>query len=191
MKKIYTGYYLQTVIICCFAMVSCNNKSSKIISNFKQKLELSIKTIENMQQAYKGKKTATAKYEAFSKKVEDAGVFVPLITPEFKVKNTKENLKYDINGEAYEAKKMYPVFFKTTEIDNNQIAYLSHNDAMKTDSKHKRFSEQVLSDVNENTLNSLPSKYFDCPYCGNTYANTIPKHSDYSLTERLKFIILQ
>lgn len=62
---------------------------------------------------------------------------------------------------------------------------------MKTELKHKFFFEQDLGDINTNTLNSLPSKYFVCPTCGNTYANTAPKHCDFSLTERDKFIIFQ
>ncbi len=79
-----------------------------------------------MQSAYEGEKTATAKYEAFSKKaeedgchniallynaisaaeniyainhkavIEDAGATVPVITSEYKVKTTKENLYDDI-----------------------------------------------------------------------------------------------
>jgi rubrerythrin len=173
-----------------------------------------------MQSAYKGEKTATAKYEAFSKKaeeegyhniallynavsaaenihatnhkavIEDAGATVPVITPEYKVKTTKENLHDDIDGEAYEAKTMYPDFLKTAEIADNQIAYLSLTYAMKTEQKHKYFFEQVLGKINSNTLTSLPSKYFVCPACGNTYT-TAPKHCDFSLTERDKFIVFQ
>ena len=183
-------------------------------------MDAETKTIENMQSAYKGEKTATAKYEAFSKKaeeegyhniallynavsaaenihatnhkavIEDAGATVPIITPEYEVKTTKENLSDDINGEAYEAKTMYPDFLKTAEIADNQIAFLSLTYAMKTELKHKVFFEQALGDINSNTINSLPSKYFVCPACGNTYT-TAPKHCDFSLTERDKFIVFQ
>jgi rubrerythrin len=180
-------------------------------------MEAADKTIQNMQSAYKGEKTATAKYEAFSKKaeaegfhniallynavsaaenihaanhkvvIEDAGGTVPNFIPEFKLKTTKENLNDDINGEAYEAKTMYPDFLKTAEIADNQIAYLSLTYAMKTEQKHKFLFEQALGDINSNTLNSLPTNYFVCPVCGNTYSNA-PKHCDFSLTEREKFI---
>jgi rubrerythrin len=173
------------------------------------------------QHIYKGEKTATAKYEAFSKKaeeegyhniallynavlaaenvhainhkavIEDAGATVPIITLEYKVKTTKENLSDDINGEAYEAKTMYPDFLKTAEIADNQTAFLSLTYAMKTELKHKFFFEQALGNINSNILNSLPSKYFVCPACGNTYATTPPKHCDFSLTERDKFIVFQ
>lgn len=220
MKKLIIGYYLYSAISCCILIISCDYKKTEITSTTKQISEASNKTIENMQSAYLGEKTATAKYEAFSKKateegyqniallynavsvaesihatnhkavIEDAGSNVPIIIPVYKVKTTKENLNDDINGEAYEAKKMYPDFLKTAEIAGNQIAFLSLTYAMKTEQKHKYFFEQALGDIKSNTLNSLPPKYYVCPVCGNTYT-TAPKHCDFSLTEREKFIVFQ
>lgn len=61
---------------------------------------------------------------------------------------------------------------------------------MRTEQKHKFFFEQALGDINSNTLNSLPSKYFVCPSCGNTYTDA-PKHCDFSLTDREQFIVFQ
>lgn len=51
-------------------MTSCNNdkKPSEVKTTTKEHMDAGTKTIENMQSAYKGEKTATAKYEAFSKK---------------------------------------------------------------------------------------------------------------------------
>jgi rubrerythrin len=201
-------------------MASCDTKKSSIKPTTKEHMDASTKTIENMQSAYKGEMTATAKYAAFSKKaqeegypqiatlyhavsvaenihatnhkavIEDAGATVPIITPEYTVKTTEENLSDDINGEAYEAKTMYPDFLKTAEIADNQIAFLSLTYAMKTELKHKYFFEQALGDINSNTLNSLPTIYYVCPACGNTYT-TAPKHCDFSLTDREKFISFQ
>lgn len=220
MKKLLTGYYVHFLLIHCLVMASCNNNDMDTKATTRQTMDAVTKTIENMQSAYKGEKTATAKYEAFSKKaeeegyhniallynavstaesihamnhkavIEDGGAQVPVITPEYKVKTTKENLSDDINGEAYEAKTMYPDFLKTAGIAENQIAALSLSYAMKTELKHKYFFEQALGDINSNTLNSLPSKYFVCPVCGNTYTDA-PKHCDFSLTEREKFIVFQ
>ena len=204
----------------CFVLVSCDNKKAVVKTTTKEHMDAGTKTVENMQSAYKGEKTATAKYEACSKKadeegyhkvallynavsaaenihainhkavIEDAGATVAIITPEYIVKTTKENLYDDINGEAYEAKTMYPDFLKTAEIADNQIAFLSLTYAMKTELKHKFFFEQALGDINSNTLNSLPSMYFVCPACGNTYT-TAPKHCDFSLTKREEFIVFQ
>lgn len=221
MKKLFLNYLVIIATIGCFVMTSCNNKKITVKSTTKEHMDAESKTIENMQAAYKGEKTATAKYLAFSKKaeeegyhniallytavsaaenvhatnhkavIEDAGASVPVITPEFKVKTTKENLSDDINGEAYEAKTMYPDFLKTAETANNQIAILSLTYAMKTELKHNFLFIQALGGINSNTLNSLPFKYFVCPACGNTYANKAPKHYDFSLTEGEKFIVFQ
>jgi rubrerythrin len=220
MKKLFLNYSLIIATIGCLVITSCDNKKTDVKTTTKEHMDAGTKTIENMQSAYKGEKTATAKYEAFSKKaeeegyhniallynavsaaenihainhkavIEDAGGTVPVISPEYKVKTTKENLSNDINGEAYEAKTMYPDFLKTAETADNQIAFLSLTYAMKTELKHKFFFEQALGDINSNTLNSLPSKYFVCPACGNTYT-TAPKHCDFSLTDREKFIVFQ
>ena len=219
MRKLFLIYSMLIATFCCLVMTSCDNKTT-LKTTTKVHMDAETKTIENMQSAYKGEKTATAKYEAFSKKaeeegyhniallynavsaaenihatnhkavIEDAGATVPIITPEYEVKTTKENLSDDINGEAYEAKTMYPDFLKTAEIADNQIAFLSLTYAMKTELKHKVFFEQALGDINSNTINSLPSKYFVCPACGNTYT-TAPKHCDFSLTDRDKFIVFQ
>jgi rubrerythrin len=221
MKKLFLINSIFITTIVCLVTASCYNKKVEVITlTTKEKMDAGNKTIENMQLAYKGEKTATAKYEAFSKKaeeesyhniallynavstaeniharnhktvIEDAGATVPIIIPEFKVKTTKENLFDDINGEAYEANTMYPDFLKNAEIADNQIAFLSLTYAMKTEQKHKYFFEQALGNINSNTLNSLPSKYFVCPDCGNTYTNA-PKHCDFSLTSRDEFIIFQ
>lgn len=220
MKKLILNYSLIIATIGCLVITSCDNKKTDVKTTTKEHMDAGTKTIENMQSAYKGEKTATAKYEAFSKKaeeegyhniallynavsaaenihainhkavIEDAGGTVPVISPEYKVKTTKENLSDDIYGEAYEAKTMYPDFLKTAETADNQIAFLSLTYAMKTELKHKYFFEQALGDINSNTLNSLPSKYFVCPACGNTYT-TAPKHCDFSLTDREKFIVFQ
>ena len=207
-------------IIGCIIIISCDNKKPVIQLSVKDHMDAEIKTIANMQASYKGEKTATAKYQAFSKKaeeegyhyiailynavsaaenihaanhkavIEDAGATVPVIIPEYKVKSTKDNLYDDINGEAYEAKTMYPDFLKTAEIAGNQVAYLSLTYAMKTEQKHKNFFELALGDINSNTLKSLPSKYYVCPVCGNTYISA-PKHCDISFTEGDKFILFQ
>ena len=221
MKKSILIYTIIIATIGCLLSTSCSNKKTEVVKiTTKEKMDAGAKTIENMQLAYKGEVTATAKYEAFKKKaedegyhniallynavsaaenihainhkavIEDAGATAPIITPQYKVKTTKENLSNDINGEAYEADTMYPDFLKTAEIAGNQIAFLSLTYAMKTELKHKYFFEQALGDINSNTLNSLPSKYFVCPNCGNTYAKA-PKHCDFSLTSRDKFIIFQ
>ena len=220
MKKMNLSCCVLLGFISCFVLTSCENKKtvSEVKITNKQHMEAGIKTIEIMKSAYAGEKTA--KYEAFSKKaeeegyhniallfnavsvsesihaanhkvvIEDAGETVSVITEKYLVKTTKENLYDDIIEDADEANTMYPEFLKTATLAGNQIAVLSLSYAMKTELKHKYFFEQALGDINSNTLNSLPSKYFVCPTCGNTYTDA-PKHCDFSLTNREKFIVFQ
>lgn len=175
-------------------------------------------TIKNMQDAYKGEITAVAKYTAFSKKaeqegypqiallykavavaesihaknhkavIEASGATVPTITPEYVVKLTKENLHDDIEGEAYEGITMYPNFLKVAKEAENNDAFVSLTYAMKTENKHKVFFEKALGDINSNTLLSLPSVYFVCPVCGDTYETQVPNHCDFSNTPKEQFI---
>jgi len=175
-------------------------------------------TIKNMQEAYKGEITAIAKYTAFSKKaeqegypqiallykavavaesihaknhkavIEASGASVPDITPLYVVKLTKENLHDDIEGEAYEGITMYPNFLKVAKEADNNAAILSLTYAMKTENKHKVFFEKALGDINSNTLLSLPSVYYVCPVCGDTYETQVPDHCDFSNTPKEEFI---
>jgi len=220
MKNILLVFKLTIISIFCLIINACDNKTEEVNGTTKQHDDAGIQTIKNMQAAYQAEKTATAKYLAFSKKaetegyhniallysavsaaenihagnhqlvIEDAGAKVSFVKPKYTVKTTKENLTNDIKGEAFEATKRYPDFLKTAEMADNQIALLSLSYAMKTEQKHKFFFEQVLGDINSNTLISLPSKYFVCPACGNTYTKA-PKHCDFSFTDRDKFIVFE
>lgn len=162
------------------------------------------KTVVNMQAAYKGEVTATAKYAAFSKKaaqenlpqiallykaisaaetihagnhkavLAEAGVAVPTITPEYAVKTTHENLHDDIGGEAYEATTMYPDFLKTAAAAHNHLASTSLNYAQQTEQRHEVMYRNALAALDQHTLNKLPLAYYICPTCGNTYESQAP-----------------
>jgi len=177
-----------------------------------------LKTIENMKTAFKDEVTATAKYAAYSKKaaeegfppvallykavsnaeniqannhkevLQEASAAIPIIIPSFVVKTTKENLHNDIDNEANEARSVYPSYLKVAEEANNQLAHTSILYAMETEKKHKIFFEKALGDINSNTLKTMPSLYFVCPICGNTYEATAPKRCDFSFTSSDKFI---
>ena len=98
--------------------------------------------LQNLQAAFKGETTASAKYAAYSKKAEEEGYHeiallfkaasvsesvharnhqavlaeaaqkVPDVNPEFTVKSTRENLEDAIAGESYEVSTMYPGIYK-------------------------------------------------------------------------------
>jgi rubrerythrin len=173
---------------------------------------------QNMQDAFKGETTASAKYAAYSTKaeaegfheiallfkaastsehihannhkavLEDAGQKVPVITPEFTVKTTNENLKDAIAGETYEINTMYPEFIKNANAAGNQLSLVSLNYAYKTEQKHKPFYEKALAALESNNVKSLPTIYYICSTCGNTYETIAPKRCGISMTSSEKFI---
>ena len=174
--------------------------------------------MQNMQDAFKGETTASAKYKAYSKKaeaegyheiallfkaasasenihaknhqavLEAAGQEVAAITPEFTVHSTAENLKDAIAGEGYEISTMYPEFLKNAQTAGNQLSLLSLNYAYKTEQKHKPLYEKALVALQSKTVNSLPTVYYVCSTCGNTYDATAPKRCGISMTSSEKFI---
>ncbi len=177
-----------------------------------------IKTTENIQAAFKGETTASAKYAAYAQKAEkegyheiallfkaastaenihannhkavlqESGVQVALIKPEFTVKSTKENLEDAIAGETYEASIMYPDFLTTANIAGDQLALISLNYAYKTEKKHKVMYETALIALQNNNVKSLPSIFYVCPTCGNTYDTKAPARCGISMTFSQKFI---
>ena len=173
---------------------------------------------ENMKTAFEGETTASAKYAAYSKKAEEEGYHeiallfkaastsekihannhkavllegsqeVPAITPEFTVKSTKENLKDAIAGETYEITTMYPDFIKNANAAGNQFSLMSLNYAYKTEQKHKPLYEKALAALESNTVKSLPTVFYVCPTCGNTYDTKAPSRCGISMTSSEKFI---
>jgi rubrerythrin len=213
------------ILLFSFFNVACTNnesaKTDKIETIQEANIDYKSKNVENLQSAYKGEVTATAKYKAYADKAElekyhliallykavsfsenihatnhkavltEQGITVPAITPEYKVNSTKENLGNDINGESYEFTTMYPDFLQIAEKAGSQAAVTSLSNAFKTEKKHKVFYEKALGDINSNTLLTLPSVYFICQTCGNTYENTLPGHCDFCNTLSSKFIKIE
>ncbi len=171
-----------------------------------------------MKEAFTGETTASAKYAAYSTKaeaegyheiallfaaastsekthannhkavLEDAGQTIPVITPEFTVKSTKENLNDAITGETYEITTMYPKFITDANAAGNKLSLLSLNYAYKTEQKHKIYYEKALAALESNNVKSLPSIYYVCTTCGNTYETTAPKRCGISMTSSEKFV---
>lgn len=177
-------------------------------------------TISNLQAAFKGETTASAKYAAYSLKaeeeglheiamlfhaasmaenihannhkvvLEEAGQTTPDITPEFTVKSTKENLMDAIEGESYESNTMYPEFMIKAKEAKNELASVSLNYAYRTELKHRDMYKEALTALENNKVKTLPTVYFICPTCGNTYQTTMPKRCGISMTSSEKFIKL-
>ncbi|HKJ42046.1 MAG TPA: rubrerythrin family protein [Sunxiuqinia sp.] len=175
---------------------------------------------DNMKDAFKGETTASAKYAAYAQKAEEegyheiallfkaastsekihagnhkavlreAGQEVPSFTPEFTVKSTKENLKDAIAGESYEITTMYPEFIVNANKAGNQFSLMSLNYAYKTEQKHKPLYEKALAALESNNVQSLPSVFYVCPTCGNTYDTKAPSRCGISMTSSEKFITI-
>ena len=155
------------------------------------------KTMVNLNAAYKGESTASAKYAAYAEQARKEG-FIPIaimfeatskaeavhalnhkaviekmggkiaaFTPQFTVKTTRENLEDAIKGENYEIATMYPDYVKTAKDDNANDAVKSFRWAMETEKKHSLIYSNALSALNKNDLKSLPKVYWVCPKCGN------------------------
>ena len=173
---------------------------------------------ENMKEAFKGETTASAKYTAYSKKAEEEGYHeiallfkaastsekihannhkavlreggqqAPSFTPEFTVKSTKENLMDAIAGETYEITTMYPEFIVNANKAGNQLSLMSLNYAYKTEQKHKPLYEKALAALESKNVKSLPSVFYVCPTCGNTYETDAPSRCGISMTSSDKYI---
>ncbi len=198
--------------------VTVNLKATQEVGEIVSDNDANTKTIENMQAAFKGETTASAKYAAYSTKAEqegyhqiallfkaasvsenihannhkavlqESGIGVPSIIPEFAVKTTKENLQDAIEGETYEATTMYPEFLTAANAAGNQLAMISLNYAYKTEKKHRVFYESALTALQNNTMKTLSTVFYVCPTCGNTYETKAPGRCGISMTAGEKFI---
>jgi rubrerythrin len=107
----------------------------------------------------------------------------------FEVLSTRENLADAIKGEAGEIETMYPGFIATAEKEKSQDAIKSYTWALDTEKKHKAFYETALQALNAGGESSLPSHWFVCPVCGNTYdAGSVKPACDFCMTPKDKFL---
>ena len=179
------------------------------------------KTVDNLKSAIIGETTASAKYLAYSKKakeeglnkiallfeaasksegihannhrsvLEQIGITMEQVNPKYDVKTTKENLQDAINGESYEVATMYPDFIKTATNNNVNLAVISFNYAYQTEKKHKELYKDALDKLNNKKADTLPSNYFVCSTCGNTYAGEAPNRCGISMTPKDRFISIK
>ena len=174
--------------------------------------------VSNLQAAFAGETTASAKYAAYAKKaeaeghrqiallfkaasasekvhannhraaLEEIGESAKPVNPEFIVKTTTENLEDAIAGESYEISTMYPEFLANASRADMQMALLSLNYAYKTEQKHKPLYEKALAALHNGQEDSLAGRYFVCPTCGNTYDGDAPKRCGISMTSGERFV---
>lgn len=176
------------------------------------------KTVKDLQAAFTGESTASAKYTAFAKKAREEGnlkvaalfeaaskaesihagnhkavlqqlnASIPAVNPKFDVKTTAENLKDAIAGESYEVATMYPGFITDAQTENVNLGMVSFNYAFQVEKKHKVLYEKALKALQDKQETSLPSVYYVCGTCGNTYENAAPERCGISMTAKDRFI---
>jgi rubrerythrin len=178
-----------------------------------------VKTIENLKAAFKGESTASAKYAAYAQKakeegfnavatlfeaaskaesihagnhakvLEKLGEKVEPVNPVVDVKSTKENLMDAINGESYEMTTMYPGFIATANEEKSKDAVTSFTWAMDTEKKHHAFYQATLTTLDAGDMNTLPTNFYVCPKCGNTWDGaTVKAVCDFCQTKQESFI---
>ena len=214
------GYLFQSCKNATNEKIAIEESSDLEIAKTENSIDPTTLNLQNMQDAFKGETTASAKYDAFSKKANEEGLFeiallfkaasvaekihadnhkiviekagqtTPEITPEFTVKSTKENLENAIEGENYEFFTMYPEFIKNANKAGNYMAQISLTYAYKVEQKHRDFYIKALLALENNKVKSLPTVYFLCPTCGNTYETVAPKRCEISMTNANNFIKL-
>jgi len=199
------------IMLATLALVAgCKSKSAK---------ETSPKTIDNLKAGITGETTASAKYAAYAQKASEEGLLpiaqlfkaaskaesihannhlkvleklgekMDPIDPKFEVKTTKENLQDAIKGESYEFATMYPGFIQSAKDENVKDAITSFNWALDTEKKHRDFYQKALDALDKSETASLPTVFFVCPKCGNTYdAATVTAKCDFCKTPKEKFI---
>jgi len=158
-----------------------------------------VKTIENLQAAFIGESTASAKYAAFAQIAADAGntavallfktasksesihatnhgkvleglgTQLPVVNPEFTPGDVLANLNAALEGETYEVTTMYPGFIESAKAEKVKKAEKSFNWAVDTEKKHQVFYTNAIAAMTNMTEAGLPTGYAICPVCGNTY----------------------
>ncbi len=202
-----------TMMLATLAFVTgCKSKSAK---------ETSPKTIENLKAGIIGETTASAKYAAYAQRATEEGFMpiaqlfkaaskaesihaanhlkvleklgekMDPIDPKFEVKTTKENLQDALTGESYEFTTMYPGFIQSAKDENVNDADRSFTWALDTEKKHRDFYQKALDAIDSGETASLPTVFFVCPKCGNTYdAATVTAKCDFCKTPKEKYIAI-
>jgi rubrerythrin len=89
------------------------------------------------------------------------------------VGSTADNLQTAIAGETCEYQKMYPVFLKEAEVEKNQPAVFTFQNAMAVEETHAKLYAQALEAVKAGK--DLPAApLFVCEVCGHTAVGSAP-----------------
>ena len=87
------------------------------------------------------------------------------------VKDTNENLKAAIAGEAHEFKEMYPGFIKEAEAEGNKAAVISFRNANTVEKTHHDLYNGALEAL-EAGSDLTPASIYVCDVCGHTHVGS-------------------
>ncbi|MFH1786925.1 MAG: rubrerythrin family protein [archaeon] len=162
------------------------------------------KTDENLKAAFAGESQANRAYLAFAKRAEKDGkknianMFRAIAEAETVhahnhlgimngVKDTKENLKKAIEGEAYEHQKMYPEFMKNAKEEKNDDAWKTFNWANEVEKIHEGLFRKALETF-ESGGDIRQKEFYVCPVCGYTHESR-PGRCPLCGTDGSKFMV--
>lgn len=152
---------------------------ANVLRAYEEEVNASVKYAAYSEQAQKERNPEIALlFKAVSKASEihannhkailnEEGIAIPVIEPNFKVKSTKENLKDAIAFENEQVTKTYPQFVIEANLAQHQTSKKSMNFAYLTSHKHKILQEKALDAMESYDTEPLPTSYFVCPTCGN------------------------
>lgn len=162
-------------------------------------LPLCASTLDDLQVAYNGESTASAKYLAFADKAKEEGYpYVASLfraasraekihadnhaavitkmggTPALKlggftVGTTVDNLKNAVEGETYERDTMYPKMLKNARAAGDQAAVKTFTYARTAEGEHATLYADALKNLD--TLKGKEATFYVCTVCGYTTTN--------------------
>lgn len=107
----------------------------------------------------------------------------------FEVRTTAENIADAGIGESGEIDTMYPGFIATAKEEKSTDAVKSFTWAIDTEKKHRDFYKTALNELNNGRAKMIPSQWFVCPVCGNTFdMPTVTASCSFCMTTKDKFI---
>ena len=137
-------------------------------------------TTDNLKEAFAGESQAFQKYTAFAAKAEKDGFgniarLFRLTAPAEQIHaaghlkaldgvgSTADNLQAAIDGETYEAKKMYPPMLEQAETESHKAKRMFKY-AVEAEEVHAELYTKALEAVKEGK--DLDTDFFLCPICG-------------------------
>jgi len=147
----------------------------------------SVKTLENLKEAFAGESQANRRYLAFAAKADAEGytqvarLFRAAADAETVhalahlkamggIKSTKENINEAVGGETFEFTKMYPGMIEQARTDAEDEADMSFSNANAVEKIHAGLYQKYM----DNMSNLAPADIYVCQVCGNTVEGNAP-----------------